>query len=248
MLGITTAGIFGKVPDLSNLKAAKISHIDCSITGMLGVSKIDEARFFDIESLAHDLIANEISCASLQSIFYGSPEAFFDTFLLRDHMEKFMKILTAFSCENLLFGSPSQRSHHQRSLEAVKEMNEICSSYGKCLLIENLDKFEDVWAKNTNEIGSEIRSHDLMNCKINLHIFIDEILNLDDLDLEHVKSLHISNSSYSGDLLRNFKLDTLKKVKMLYSGIPRLSVEMTQCDWQTVISQFAKFQEVWSQI
>lgn len=245
MIGITTAGITGNIEKFYLLRDAGIQQIDCSITSILKCSSINDVEIGDVVFLNEVLALHRIHCNSLQSIFYGCDHAFKDFNFLKNHMEKCFGILTKLNCNNVLFGSPMQRKNMNFAKIIVKFMNEIASHHNKLILIENLDYFEETWGQKTKDIQDEIDKNNLTNCAINLHVFVEDPLNLDTLDLKKINSIHLSNKEYGINLLEKANVETLEKVKDIYRVVPNISLEITKCSLEQSVNEFENFRKKW---
>jgi len=248
MIGITTAGLQINESDLKNLSKFEIEQLDVSITSCLGHKEIATASREDLKKMSNDLMSQKIVCNSLQSIFFGSESSFYDLDLLRCHIEKLIEASDYLSCDSLLLGSPKQRSDIEATVRALKVMDEICHDHGKKLLIENLDAFPGIWGQSAVEIHERISSNKYKSCNINFHVFLDEPIEIDEIYVGAIRSLHISDRNYSDKFLESINFDTLKKVKKLYEKIPSLCVEVTGSSFQKAAEEFLKFKRIWSEI
>ena len=244
MIGITTAGITGTNNSLQEFKSAGVQYIDCSITSILGTPSISQTDLKDVLKLRERLAFYNVSCNSLQSIFYGDDDALGDEIKLSLHLKKCFDVLEALSCNSILFGSPQQRKDIHAATRTVKLMNKFARNQNKTILIENLDNFSGVWGQTALDVQEEISKNSLSNCSINLHVFVEDALSIENLEIERVSSIHLSNKSYSTKL-SNINLETLSKVKELHNKIPKLCLEFVNCSIYESLRSFESFREKW---
>lgn len=244
MIGITTAGVTGVNKHLQELKTAGVEHIDCSVTSILGSSSVYETDINDVLRLREKLDFHDVSCNSLQSIFYGVNEDLNNEARLSLHLNKCFDIIEALSCNSLLFGSPQQRKNLSYAARMIVLMNELAKKRDRTISIENLDTFPGVWGQTTLDIQEEISRNSLSNCSINLHIFVEDEIDFKRLDLQRVSSIHLSNKAYNTEMM-NINFETLSKAKMLYGKVPKLSLEFVNCSVQDCLHSFEAFREKW---
>jgi hypothetical protein len=248
MIGITTAGIVKSLDDFAKMRDVGIEQIDCSITSILGKPSLDVIDLDEVSFLRENLKSNSIRCNSLQSFFYGANFDFDDESLLNSYLGKCFDIAETLDCDTLLFGSPHQRKNILSTVRLVKRMNSFASARGKTIAIENLDMFEGVWGKNAIDVQKEINETPLKSCSMNLHVFVEDLLDVDTLDIEKIKSIHLSNKDYSVSFLENANLNTLEKIKNLYVRVGSVCVEVVNCSPQKIFHEFENFRNMWEKL
>lgn len=245
MIGITTAGITGRIENFSSMRDAGIQQIDCSVTAILKTPSVADVDLHDVISLNETLGFYKIRCNSLQSIFFGIDNIFEDLRLFNSHIEKCFNIVERLDCDTILFGSPQQRKNVNFAKRLIKSMNEIALHRNKVIAIENLDLFDGVWGQKASDIQKEIIESELSRCSINLHVFVEDTLDISSLESSRIRSIHLSNKSYETGFLENANIETLEKVKDLYRKVPNLCLEVTKCSLQQSIHEFDRFRKKW---
>jgi hypothetical protein len=216
MLGITTSGILFHGTDIvSDLKKNNISLIDCSITNLTS-KNWQQITDSDIQELSDRLEKNLIKINSIQSIFYNKNYNFSNDLDLKyiiNHLQILCKYAKILKCKKLLFGSPKQREdvgNFTNFIKTFKVINSLMNENDMIFNIENLQNQKNVLLKETIDIVDFIETNDLKNCKVNLHLFIeDENSNLSIND--SIDTIHFSDYNYTDSILNeNFHL--LKKL------------------------------------
>jgi len=211
MLGITTSGISAKNTELiSQLKNNNIFIIDCSLTNLLSKdwSNITE---YDVQKLSYELESNLIQVNSIQSIFYNKEVNFSnssDMDEIVNHLKSICKYAKILKCKKLLFGSPKQRQNIDKFDNFIKtfySINYLMSDTDMIFNIENLDYQKNVLLKTSLDIINFIESHKLNNCKINLHLFVEDYKTIDAELLKNylIDTIHFSDYNYTDNLINN---------------------------------------------
>jgi len=220
LLGITTSGISTNNVNLFHeLKNNNIFIIDCSLTNLLTKdwAYITE---YDIEKLSDDLEKNSIQINSIQSIFYNKKLNFSNNLDLNkiiSHLEMLCKYAKILKCKKLLFGSPIQRKDINKFDVFVKtfiDINNLMNDNDMIFNIENLDYQNDVLLQMPLQIINFIETNFLNNCKLNLHLFVEnKNIDFELLKNNIVDTIHFSNYNYSDNIFDNdfYSLQTLIK-------------------------------------
>jgi hypothetical protein len=205
-LGITTSGILSNNTDIVyELNKNNISLIDCSLTNLLSKDweQISES---DVKRLAENLEHNIVKINSIQSIFYNKNFDFSNSLDLKEiikHLQTICDYAKILKCKKILFGSPKQRQNSNNFVNFVKTFKNIdllMNENDIIFNIENLQYQDNVMLKESLDIINFIQLNDLKNCKLNLHLFVEDT-DLEILNNTLIDTIHFSDYQYTDRII-----------------------------------------------